>query len=74
MRFNKERNIFGPGRSAIQRGEGFGSFVTKIFQRILPYTKTVTKTGMKVLQNETVKDISKQIADSGVNAVVKVNF
>ena len=62
MRFNRESHRHGFGRPALQRGEGFGSFITKIFQKVLPYTKHVANAGSKLLKNETVKkDLKEKI-------------
>lgn len=72
MRFNRESHRHGFGRPALQRGEGFGSFITKIFQKVLPYTKHVANAGSKLLKNETVKKASKQILDTGLDTIVNV--
>ena len=80
--YNRPRksDIFGPSsiggrfsdsreRQLYQQGEGFGSFISSIFKKIIP---AAAKTVKKIAGSRIVKDTSKQLADSAITGLTNV--
>ena len=80
--YNTPRNsdIFGPSaiggrcsesreRQLYQQGEGFGSFISSIFKKIVPLA---AKTIKNVAGSRIVKDTGKQLADSAITGLANV--
>ena len=80
--YNKPRktDIFGPSatggrfsnsreRQLYQEGEGFGSFISSLFKKIVPIA---SKTIKKIAGSKIVKDTGKQLADSAITGLTNV--
>ena len=80
--YNKPRqsDIFGPSatggrfsdareRQLYQQGEGFGSFISSIFKKIIPAASKIVK---KVAGSQIIKDTGKQLADSAITGLTNV--
>lgn len=73
--FYTKSNVFGPrldaprGGVLVQKGEGFASFFSNLFRRVVPFA---SKTLKKVASSNVVKQGSKQFIDSAANAAINV--
>lgn len=76
MRYQLENKRFGFKPLPIQKGYGFGSIFARILQKIVPFTKkaanTLSQTGSKILANQTVKNTSRKLLDSGIDIAANV--
>ena len=84
MIYNKNLKVFGPRKHSLsylsgpvyQRGEGFGSFISNIFRKVIPLASKVVKkitpvavnTLKKVAKSDLVKDTTKQLSQYATTA------